>query len=127
MIEQQPTTTQEATVTAEQVNEAFALLRQRYGWEAAQRFHTTYRGTYTNVTAYGQRLAAELHLQEDALGALPDWLTPYVQLDYEGLALNDLAHGGEVLEGLTGLHIFERFSNPAVESTTHDANVHRAA
>lgn len=105
-----------------QLNEAYRLFVQHEGWTVTQAyFRTHYRGSWRSLEDYGRQLVSDLALDREVLADVPDWLTPYISFDYRSFAAEDLKRDYVTMEGLTGLHVFEPFADPAaagVVSTT---------
>jgi hypothetical protein len=133
---QEPRTTPAAEVDvtrAAQLSEAYRLFVAQHGWAATQEhFRGAYRGTWPSLEAYGRQLISDLAVDREYLDELPDWLTPYLQVDYARLAVDDLERDRSIIQGSNGqLHVFDRYADPplagAVKSTTPDASVHQVA
>jgi antirestriction protein len=121
--EQQTHSPVDAPRVAQQLTEAFHLFTAEEGWTAAQdHFVSHYRGTWASLADYGKDLTKRLAIDSEILNAIPDWLSPFVDFDYAAFARDDLQRDSFMLEGLTGLHVFDRFADPPgtgdVESTT---------
>lgn len=104
-------------VRAAQLNEAFDLFTHQEGWAlGSQRFYDHYRGTWSSLEDYGRQLAADLGLNREHLLPQAEWLAPFVRFDYSAFAIDDLRRDSMIIEGVTGLHIFDRCAEPSVES-----------
>jgi hypothetical protein len=126
------TSAEEVALRAAELNEAFRLFVAEDGWAATQaHFRAHYRGTWQSLDDYGRHLVHELQLDSDFLESVPDWLMPYVRFDYVSFGMHDLQRDCRIIQGRTGMHVFDRYADPtpppAVEYTTSDAGVHRVA
>lgn len=72
--------------------------------ELLDRFEDHYLGSWDDLATYAEQLLDDLGI--DIEGFVPGWLSPYVRVDYEGLA-QDLAADLYVTEGTAETHLFQ--------------------
>ncbi len=76
--------------------------------DALDRFEDAYRGHYDGLQDYARSLIEDVGLQEEIDKMVPDFLAPYVQVDFEGFG-RDLELSGDISTsaGDGGIYIFD--------------------
>lgn len=70
------------------------------------RFEEVYRGRWESLSDYARDLLDDLGVEDQIERALPDWIQPYVTIDYEALG-RDIAIESYVVEDGGGVWVYE--------------------